>query len=154
MATFKCFEDIEAWQNWRKLTNSIYKITSSGAFVRDFGLREQIRKAGVSVMSNIAEGFERGGAREFIQFLSVSKGSIGEVKSQLFVALDQGYINNASFDQLYSSATQTGKLIAGLMNYLKKSGIKGNKYKERIKRKIFISLLFFNPKLETRNPKL
>ncbi|MDD5224483.1 MAG: four helix bundle protein [bacterium] len=130
MATFNCFEDIEAWQNGRTLTNSIYKITGSGAFARDFGLREQIRKAGVSVMSNIAEGFERGGAKEFIQFLSVSKGSVGEVKSQLFVALDQGYINNVLFDQIYSSATQTGKLIAGLMNYLKKSGIKGSKYKE------------------------
>jgi four helix bundle protein len=130
MATFKSFEDIEAWQNGRTLTNSIYKITSSGAFAKDFSLREQIRKAGVSVMSNIAEGFERGGAREFIQFLSISKGSTGEVKSQLFVALDQGYIDSVSFDQLYSSANQTGKLIAGLMNYLRKSGIKGNKFKE------------------------
>jgi four helix bundle protein len=81
MATFKTFEDIEAWQRSRELTNSIYKVTSRGRFARYFGLRNQIRKASVSIMSNIAEGFERSGTREFIQFLATAKGSAGEVSA-------------------------------------------------------------------------
>ena len=81
MATFKSFEDIEAWQRSRVLTTSIYKITSQGTFARDFGLRDQIRKASVSIMSNIAEGFERSGTGEFIQFLATAKGSAGEVSA-------------------------------------------------------------------------
>ena len=96
MATFKTFEDIEAWQRSRVLTTSIYKITSQGTFARDFGLRDQIRKASVSIMSNIAEGFERSGTREFIQFLATAKGSAGEVRAQLYVALDQGYVEQAN----------------------------------------------------------
>ena len=86
MATFKTFEDIEAWQRSRALTKSIYKVTSQGTFARDFGLRDQIRKASVSIMSNIAEGFERSGTKEFIQFLATAKGSAGEVRAQLYVA--------------------------------------------------------------------
>ena len=84
--TIKRFEQIEAWRKTRQLTASIYKVTSAGAFARDYGLRDQIRRAAVSSMSNIAEGFERDGNKEFIQFLSVAKGSTGEVRSQLYVA--------------------------------------------------------------------
>lgn len=129
MATFKCFEDIEAWQKGRELTNEIYALSNTGKFNRDIGLREQLRKACVSITSNIAEGFERGGTKEFIQFLSISKGSSGEVKSQLYVALDQGYLNQDSFNRLFIKATEVGKLAGGLMNYLRRSEIKGNKYK-------------------------
>jgi four helix bundle protein len=89
MGTFRSFEDIEAWQKARSLTSRIYSESNSGKFQRDFGLRDQIRRASVAVMSNIAEGFERAGNKEFLQFLSIAKGSAGEVKSQLFVALDQ-----------------------------------------------------------------
>src|SRR5205085_6049224 len=94
------FEDIVAWQKARVLTKEIYASTKVGLFAKDYGLRDQIQRASVSTMSNIAEGFERGGDKEFIQFLSNSKGSCGEVKSQLSVALDQSYISAVSFGQL------------------------------------------------------
>ena len=91
MATFERFEDIEAWQKARELTREIYRVSRQGEFARDFDLRSQIRRAAVSIMSNIAEGFERDGVKEFSQFLSTSTGSAGEVASDLYVALDQGY---------------------------------------------------------------
>ncbi|MBI2175020.1 MAG: four helix bundle protein [Candidatus Omnitrophica bacterium] len=90
--TIKYFEDLEVWKEARQLARRVYQITQDTAFSRDFGLRDQIRRAAVSVMSNIAEGFERGGYQEFTQFLYVARGSCGEVRSQLYVALDQGYI--------------------------------------------------------------
>ena len=88
MASFKTFEEIDAWQKSRELTKQIYTLTSSGAFGRDYGLKDQIRRSAVSIMSNIAEGFERSGTGEFTQFLAIAKGSAGEVRSQLYVALD------------------------------------------------------------------
>ncbi|TAK06448.1 four helix bundle protein, partial [bacterium] len=88
----KSFEDLEVWKETRRLSKEIYAATQDAKFSKDFGLRDQIRRAAVSVMSNIAEGFERGGNQEFIQFLYIAKGSCGEVRSQLYVALDQGYI--------------------------------------------------------------
>jgi four helix bundle protein len=94
------FEDIEAWRVARCLTKEIYTITSRGEFSKDFGLREQIRRASVSIMSNIAEGFERDGNKEFKQFLSTAKGSAGEVKSQLYIALDVGFISDEEFNVL------------------------------------------------------
>jgi four helix bundle protein len=97
--TIKYFEDLEVWKEARRLTREIYRLTQDGKFSRDFGLREQIRRAAVSVMSNIAEGFERGGNQEFIQFLYVAKGSCGEVRSQLYVALDQAYVGQPEFDE-------------------------------------------------------
>ena len=129
MGTFKRFEEIEAWQKARELTRRIYAVTNSGPFSKDFALRDQIRRAAVSVMSNIAEGFERDGKNEFVQFLSISKGSAGEVRNQLYVALDQNYIAKETFDALYNLAEETSRIIGGLMNYLSKSTIKGNKYK-------------------------
>lgn len=95
----------------------------------DFTLRDQVRRASVSTMSNIAEGFERSGSGEFIQFLAIAKGSAGELRSQLYVALDQGYILQEDFDRLSVLATDTAKMVAGLMKYLRKSGVKGTKYK-------------------------
>jgi four helix bundle protein len=129
MASFNNFEDIEAWQKARVLTRKIYSAANQSSFSRDFGLRDQIRRAAVSIMSNIAEGFERGGTKEFVQFLSIAKGSAGEVRSQLYVALEQGYIDDGAFENLFNLATETSRMIAGLMNYLKKSKIKGSKYK-------------------------
>ena len=122
------FEDIVAWQKARMLTKDIYASTRVGEFARDFGLKDQIQRASVSTMSNIAEGYERGGDKEFGQFLSTSKGSCGEVKSQLYVALDQGYIAPATFDQLYGKADEVGRLIFGFMNYLRDSQLRGRKY--------------------------
>lgn len=129
MATLKCFEDIEAWQVARKLTREIYVLSGKGRFAKDFGLQDQIRRAAVSVMSNIAEGFERGGAAEFSQFLSIAKGSAGEIEAQLYVAFDQGYVNREEFETTKAIAISTKKLIAGFMNYLKRSTIKGQKFK-------------------------
>lgn len=129
MATFRRFEDIEAWQTARILTREIYKYSKVGRFARDFGLRDQMRRSAISMMSNIAEGFERDGTAEFVHFLSISKGSAGELESQLYVALDQEYINEEQFRSLMQTALLTKKLIAGLMGYLRRSGIKGMKYK-------------------------
>ena len=111
------------------LTNEIYTITSSGMFSRDFALRDQIRRAAISILSNIAEGFERGGDNEFLQFLSVAKGSCGEARAQLYVALDQAYISTTQFDSLSKSANDVSQLISGLMKYLRQSNLRGSKYR-------------------------
>lgn len=130
MATFKKFEDITAWQRSRELTKNIYELTSQNEFSKDFGLKDQIRRASVSIMSNIAEGFERSGTGEFAHFLATAKGSAGEVRSQLYVALDQAYISHSVFDRLSISVIEISKMIAGLMDYLKKSGLKGTRFKQ------------------------
>ena len=129
MATIGKFEDIEAWQLARDMTKAIYVISNDGAFARDFGLRDQIRRVSVSIMSNIAEGFERGGDKEFFQFVSLAKGSSGEVRAQLYVALDAGYIDQQIFSRLSDMATQINRMLAGLMKYLRSSELKGSKYK-------------------------
>ena len=129
MATFQKFEDIEAWQRARELTREIYTASNENPFSKDFGLRDQVRKTSVSIMSNIAEGFERDGTKEFIQFLSVAKGSSGELRSQLYVALDQGYLEEERFDRLLGTVLETSRMIGGLINYLRKSKMKGPKYK-------------------------
>ena len=112
--TIERFEDFIAWQKARKLTAAIYKVTNEGDFVRDFGLKDQIRRAAVSSMSNIAEGFERGRSAEFHQFLSVAKASCAEVRAHLYVALDAGYLSRSVFDGLMVQATEVGLIIGGL----------------------------------------
>lgn len=129
MPTFERFEEIEAWQRARDLSGEIYRVSGKGAFAKDFGLRDQMRRASISMMSNIAEGFERSGSGEFVQFLAIAKGSAGEVRSHLYIALDQKYIDREIFSRLSHSATDTARMVAGLMNYLRKAGIKGTKYK-------------------------
>ena len=129
MPTFTQFEDMAPWRQARSLCGEIYRVSGRGSFAKDFGLRDQIRRASVSIMSNIAEGFERSGTGEFIQFLAIAKGSPGEMKSQLYIAFDQGYLNREDFARLSSSASDTAKIIAGLMSHLRKSGVKGTKYK-------------------------
>ena len=128
MARIKRFEDIRSWRKSRELTKQIYLITSQGNFKRDFGLRDQIRKASVSIVSNIAEGFERGGDQEFLQFLAVAKGSCGEVRAQLYVALDQGYLQREDFETLTTLTTEISGLLSGFIKYLKQSSLRGNKY--------------------------
>src|SRR5882672_3853272 len=123
------FEDIEAWKKARQLVSDVYAVSSIGAFAKDFGLRDQIRRAAVSVMSNIAEGFERGGNKEFMQFLAIAKGSVGEIESQLYVALDENYIDENEFVSLKRLAGSTKRLIGGLIGYLRQSGMRGVKYK-------------------------
>ena len=129
MGKIQKFEDILSWQKARELTREVYAHSKTGAFAKDFGLRDQIQRASVSIMGNVAEGYDRGGDKEFIQFLSVSKGSCGEVKSHLYVALDQQYINPPQFNQLYNLADEVGRLLAGFMAYLKQSDLRGRKFK-------------------------
>jgi four helix bundle protein len=129
MPTFTQFEDMEAWRQARVLCLEIYRVSGKGSFAKDFGLRDQIRRASISIMSNMAEGFERSGTGEFIQFLAIAKGSAGEIKSQLYIALDQGYITREDFGRLSGLASDTARMIAGLMSYLRKAGVKGTKYK-------------------------
>jgi len=119
LAAFTTFEEMAAWQKARELTRRIYDVTARDRFRRDFGLVDQIRRASVSVISNIAEGFERRGSREFAHFLSMAKGSLGEVRAQLYVALDQSYIDKPTFDELCLLTTDAGRLLGGLARYLR-----------------------------------
>ena len=127
MARIETFEDIVAWQKARELTKSVYALSNEGGFARDFGLRDQIRRASVSIMSNIAEGFERGSNKEFIQFLYIAKGSAGEVRAQLYVALDQKFIDQQTFGRLKAISTEISGMLSGFINHLNKSNYTGAK---------------------------
>lgn len=109
------FEDNIAWQKSRKLTQDIYLVTKKGEFSRDFGLSGQIQRASVSIMSNIAEGYERSNPGDYHRFLQIAKASSGEVRSQLYVALDIGYIDNEKFENLQKQAIEVSKIISGIM---------------------------------------
>jgi len=117
------FEDLQVWQDSRILVKSIYQLTSDGKFSKDFGLREQIQRASVSIMNNIAEGFERNNNKEYIKFLGYSKGSAGEVRSMLYLATDLGYISQDSFNVHYQMAINIITQISNFIKYLKKSSI-------------------------------
>ncbi len=117
MAKIDRFEDLEAWKLARELTRLVYQVTAAGEFSRDFGLRDQIRRASVSILSNIAEGFERAGDKEFLQFLAMAKGSCGEVRAQLYVAFDERYITSEQFKAISNKALDISRLISGLMKY-------------------------------------
>lgn len=119
MAKIERFEDIVAWQKAREMVKDVYRESSEGKFAKDYGLRDQLRRAAVSVMLNIAEGFARKTSREFTQFLVVAHGSVAEVQSALYVALDQSYLSQAQFESLYKRADETSKLIMGFSNYLR-----------------------------------
>ncbi|MBE0511209.1 MAG: four helix bundle protein [Chromatiales bacterium] len=124
MDTIQRFEDLIAWQKARSLTAKIYSITSIGNFSRDFGLREQIRRAAVSTMSNIAEGFERSAPNEFHQFLVVAKASCAEVRSQLYIAMDVGYLSKSDFDILHQEFKELARVIGGLRSAVDKKRTK------------------------------
>jgi four helix bundle protein len=114
MARIERFEELVAWQKARELTRIVYQVTQQGRFARDFGLSGQIQRASVSIMSNITEGFERGGRAEFHQFLSTAKASCAEVRSQLYVALDAGYLDESAFGQLLTRAEEVARIVGGL----------------------------------------
>ncbi|MDQ3707605.1 MAG: four helix bundle protein [Chloroflexota bacterium] len=114
MSSIERFEDLIAWQKARVLTRNVYEVTREQAFARDFGLSGQIQRAAVSVMSNIAEGFEQRGIGEFSQFLIIAKASCAELRSQLYVALDVGYLQQARFDALMSQAEEVARVLSGL----------------------------------------
>lgn len=129
MARIERFEDIEAWKCSREIVNLVYEMSRNDRFARDFALVNQIRRAAISILSNIAEGFERNGDKEFVQFLSIAKGSCGEVRTQLYVALDQEYIDAVSFTKVEDKLVQTSRMLSGLVNYLKQSELKGSKFR-------------------------
>jgi four helix bundle protein len=145
MATIERFEDLQAWQSARKLRQSVYRLSRERPFSRDYALVDQIRRAAISGGSNIAEGFERGGNREFFQFLSTAKGSIGEIKDQLYCALDEVYISQQQFEDTYAVAESTSRLIGGFMTYLRQSDVTGHKFDTTVGRS--------NSKPKTQNPK-
>ena len=130
MSSIQKFEDLKVWQKARVVNLEIYKLSNMGSFSKDFGLRDQIRRASVSVLSNIAEGFERNGNKEFNQFLSIAKASAAEVRAQLYVAKDLEYISKEEFIEVVNGLIEVSKMLSGLMSYLKTTEIKGSKFME------------------------
>ncbi|QQS39761.1 MAG: four helix bundle protein [Acidobacteriota bacterium] len=120
MSTVHRFEDLNAWKKAREITRMIYSITSDSDFARDFGLKDQIRRSSVSVMANIAEGFARRTDRDFLHFLNISRSSAAEVQSHLYIALDQGYVDESEFDTLYEDLEQVSRMLFGLIRHLRK----------------------------------
>ena len=128
MAKIEKFEDILTWQKARELTQLVYRASRKGEFAKDFALRDQIRRAVISITSNIAEGFERGGTKEFVQFLGHAKGSCGEVRSQLYIALDEAYLSQPDWEELHNRCLEISRLLDGFAKYLRQTEIKGRKF--------------------------
>lgn len=128
MASINNFEELIAWQKARELAKDVWCLTVNEPISKDFSLIDQMRRSSGSVMDNIAEGFERGGNKEFVQFLSYSKGSLGETKSQLYRAFDRNHINQETLNNQFLKIDELGNMIGGLMRYLKNSKIKGTKF--------------------------
>ena len=120
MATIRKFEEIEAWQRARVLVNNIYSITSNESINKDYALKSQLIRAGISIMANIAEGFGRKSEKEFANFLNIAHASAAEVQSHLYIALDQNYIDKTTFIKLYEECGEISKMILGFQNYLRK----------------------------------
>jgi four helix bundle protein len=129
MAKSEQFEDIEAWKEARQSVRAICSASGSGLFAKDFGLRDQMRRAAVSFVSNIAEGFERGGDAKFAQFPALAKGSCGELRAQLYVAFDQGYLTEADFNRPKDQTLRISKRVSAFMTYLRRSSLRGSKFK-------------------------
>ena len=114
------FEELEAWQIARELANQMYKITKEESVCRNFGFVDQIRRAAISIMNNIAEGFERGSNKDFVRFLFIARGSAGEVRSLLYLGLDQGYLTNSEFSECRDLCIRSGQIIWALIKGLRK----------------------------------
>jgi four helix bundle protein len=130
MPTIKSFEEIEVWKKARSFSQKIYQISTKGRFASDFSLKDQINASSASIMDNIAEGFGRGGNKEFITFLSYARGSVDESRSQLFRAFDRNHIDEITFNELKTEATDISKMISGFISYLQASDIRGSKFQE------------------------
>ncbi len=129
MATVRTFEELAAWKQARELANAVYALSNTTPLAKDFGLRDQLRRAAVSVLSNIAEGFERDTTPDFIHFLFMAKGSAGEIRAQLYIALDQGLITREQFEAVSTTARYVSGIIARLIAYLKGHKAKAPKAK-------------------------
>ncbi|MDR2937901.1 MAG: four helix bundle protein [Prevotellaceae bacterium] len=123
------FEDLKIWQDARVFCQDIFRITNYDNFSKDFRLKDQIKASSGSIMDNISEGFERDGNKEFVQFLSIAKGSCGESRSQLYRALDYSYITQNEFEILQQKTIELSKELKGFIQYLKNTEMRGNKYK-------------------------
>jgi four helix bundle protein len=132
MSTFTCFQEIKAWQKARILCSKIYLLATTTELAKDYKLRDQVNGSSGSVMDNIAEGFGRGGNKEFVQFLEVSHASACECQSQLCRILDRKYISKEKFDELYSLCGEIKKMIVSLINYLQTTDFRGIKYVNRV----------------------
>jgi len=121
MPTFRRIEDIQAWQKARQTTRMIYRLTGNGRFAKDFGLRDQIQRASVSIMANIAEGFGRRSDKEFANFLNMAHGSTSETQSHLYVAFDLGYLDQTSFDEVYILLDEVSRMTLALAQHLRGS---------------------------------
>jgi four helix bundle protein len=129
MGTIKKFEELEVWKKSMTLTNIVYSLTKQSEFCKDYYLANQLRKTSISIASNIAEGFERDGNRELINFLYIAKGSCGELRCQLNIAYNQNYLNQEQFQESHNMAMQISISLNKFIIYLKESDIKGIKYK-------------------------
>jgi four helix bundle protein len=130
MTTYKRFEDTDIWKHSRILCNDIYSVSEHGSLSKDYPLKDQMRRAAISIMSNVAEGFERTGNRELINFLSIAKGSCGELRSHLYLVKDRRYITEAALDPLMDRCMTISRMISGFMKYLIESDLKGPKFRE------------------------
>jgi four helix bundle protein len=128
MSKIERFEDLEVWQLAKSVANQIYDVTSFGKFSQDYVLRDQIRRAAVSIFSNIAEGFERNGNKEFIQFLYIAEASCGEVRAQLIFGKDRDYISQNDFDSVCENLISLSSQMGGFIKYLRNAELKGSKF--------------------------
>ena len=132
MATIQKFEDLSIWQKARIISKKVYQLTFTHPLSSDFRLKDQMRGSSGSVVDNIAEGFDRGSRLEFVNLLGAAKGETGELKLQLYRCLDVDYISKEIFEELYNEVDEVARMIAGFIEYLNASTIKGNKFKNRI----------------------
>ena len=150
------FEQFEAFQRCRDLVRAVADLINRGAFSKDITLAAQLRKTMLSIYSNFGEGFERDGNREFAQFVSISKGSVGEIRAQLLYAVDLGYLEREKFEQLNALGKEAGRYLGGLMRHLNQSALRGRKFKKNINQRGTSERLPKTPnsKLQTPNPEL
>lgn len=128
MATIRSFEEIEVWKRARVFAQKIYSYTSQGTFAKDYSLKDQINAASGSIMDNIAEGYGRGGNKEFITFLAYARGSADECRSQLYRGFDRRHITEEIFTELIMEASEISKMVSGFINYLQNSDFRGSKF--------------------------
>ena len=131
MPTIKRFEELEVWKKARILANDVFEIIHDGSLSKDFKLRDQMNGSSGSIMDKIAEGFERSSKMEFINFLSIAKGSAGELRSQFYRSLDRKHLSEHKFRELSEKTEEVGKMLSGFIVYLNKSEIKGKKFENR-----------------------
>jgi four helix bundle protein len=132
MATIQKFGDLEVWQKARAFVKQIFELSNSGLFAKDFELKKQINRSSGSIMDNIAEGFERGGKAEIINFLTIAKGSCAESRAQLYRGFDRTFFSEDTLKSFLQQAEEIGRIIGGLINYLNKSELKERKFKDRV----------------------